>query len=273
MYKTLLNEKYMKEEIEEKIRLFYVALTRCKEKMIMIADLDSKDIFGEKDKDGLVELSSRLSYRSFRDIILSVKDNLVPFIKNIDINDYHLSHDYNIWHTNNYQKRIPISNIEIDKRSINIDSKPIEELSYSKKVNKLIDIETKDSIDKGLFFHYCLETLDLKRPNLDHLNGFYQQKIISFLNQDLLKNIQASKIYKEYEFIYVDNDVEHHGIIDLMLEFEDHIKIIDYKFKYIDKDDYDNQLKGYQKYIESITNKRVELYLYSIMDEKYRMVS
>jgi hypothetical protein len=55
-----------------------------------------------------------------------------------------------------------------------------------------------------------------------------------------------------------------------MLEYKDYIKIIDYKLKNIDEEAYNNQLLGYKKYIESISNKRVELYLYSIMDEKYK---
>ena len=39
IYKTLYKEKYLKEEIGEKIRLFYVALTRAKEKMIFVTSL------------------------------------------------------------------------------------------------------------------------------------------------------------------------------------------------------------------------------------------
>ena len=40
---TLMKEKYLKEEISEKIRLFYVALTRAKEKMILILPKSSKE--------------------------------------------------------------------------------------------------------------------------------------------------------------------------------------------------------------------------------------
>ena len=36
IYKILIKEDYIKEEISEKIRLFYVALTRAKEKMILL---------------------------------------------------------------------------------------------------------------------------------------------------------------------------------------------------------------------------------------------
>lgn len=270
IYKVLLREKYVKEEIEEKIRLFYVALTRCKEKMIMIADLDSKEKSYDKGSDGLVELSSRLSYKSFRDILLSVRVSLMPFIKNIEIDEHSVNNDYCVWNANNYKKRIPKSSIEITKDSIDIDSKPLKETSYSKKVNELLDEKTSKLIEVGKHIHYCLETLDFSNPMLDNVEDVYKSKITAFLKQDILSNIKAAKIYKEYEFIYVTGDEEHHGIIDLILEFDDHIKIIDYKFKNVYNEEYYKQLDGYKQYIESISNKKVELYLYSIMDEKYK---
>ena len=61
---------------------------------------------------------------------------------------------------------------------------------------------------------------------------------------------------------------ELHGVIDLMLTYQDHIDIIDYKLKGITDDQYKKQLGGYQEYIESITKKKVHIYLYSILDEK-----
>ena len=51
-----------------------------------------------------------------------------------------------------------------------------------------------------------------------------------------------------------------------MIEYENEIKIVDYKLKQITDDAYFQQLRGYQSYIESITDKKVSTYLYSIMD-------
>ena len=44
IYKSLLRRDYLKDEISEKIRLFYVALTRCKEKMILVCNLENKEV-------------------------------------------------------------------------------------------------------------------------------------------------------------------------------------------------------------------------------------
>ena len=43
--KTLLKHSYLKEEISEKIRLFYVALTRAREKIILVTNLEEKPVF------------------------------------------------------------------------------------------------------------------------------------------------------------------------------------------------------------------------------------
>ena len=53
-----------------------------------------------------------------------------------------------------------------------------------------------------------------------------------------------------------------------MIEHDDHIDIIDYKLKNTTDSNYIKQLNGYKKYIESISEKNVNLYLYSILDEK-----
>jgi ATP-dependent exoDNAse (exonuclease V) beta subunit len=67
-------------------------------------------------------------------------------------------------------------------------------------------------------------------------------------------------------------NIEYHGIIDLMLEYKDHIDIYDYKLKNILDDAYAKQLSGYKKYIENKMKKPVNTYLYSIFDKKIRKI-
>ena len=132
-------------------------------------------------------------------------------------------------------------------------------------MHELIDMETKNNIELGLKMHEILENTDFKNmTKLD--NDFYQEKIDKLVNSDLFKNIKDAKIYKEYEFVYVKDDTKYHGIIDLMLEYDDHIDIVDYKLKNVDDDKYILQLKGYQEFVRSNSGKPVSLYLYSIID-------
>ena len=270
IYKYLLKDKYMKEELAEKIRLFYVAMTRCKEKMILVTSLTDK----EKNKvNNLVEDNIRLKYKSFLDILNSIKENIKEYIIDIDLDKQNLTKEYNEIKENNYQKLLQKNNIKLDKRKIEIDSKIEEEKHFSKTINKLITKEEYKNIEFGTHMHYLLELIDFKNPDLKDIDNFYKEKINNFLNQDLLKNIKDANIYKEYEFISEKNSETYHGIIDLMLEYSDHIDIIDYKLKNIEDNAYQEQLNGYKNYIEKGFNKKTNIYLYSIMDNIIKKIN
>ena len=124
----------------------------------------------------------------------------------------------------------------------------------------------------GDYMHYLLELIDFKNPDYKNIDNFYKEKINNFLNQDLLKNIKDANIYKEYEFISEKNNETYHGIIDLMLEYNDHIDIIDYKLKNIEDNAYQEQLNGYKNYIENKLNKKTYIYLYSILENRVEEV-
>ena len=269
IYKELLRDKYMKEEIAEKIRLFYVAMTRCKEKMILVTSLTDK----EKNKvNKIVEDNIRLKYKSFLDILNSIKENIKEYIVDIDLDKINLTKDYNIIKENNYEKLIQKNNIKLDKRKIEINTNVEEEKHFSKETNKLITKEEYKNMEFGTHIHYFLELIDFKNPNLNNIDNFYKEKINNFLNQDILKNINEANIYKEYEFIDEINNESYHGIIDLMLEYKDHIDIIDYKLKNIEDKAYINQLNGYKNYIEKKSNKKTNIYLYSILENRVEEV-
>lgn len=57
-----------------------------------------------------------------------------------------------------------------------------------------------------------------------------------------------------------------------MLEYSDEIKIIDYKLKNIYDDLYVKQLSIYYDYIRSISDKKIKLYLYSLLDNKVKEI-
>ena len=114
--------------------------------------------------------------------------------------------------------------------------------------------------------HSILENIDFNNLDFTYLNNFEKQKVISFINTKILNN--AQNIYKEYEFFYEENNENYHGIIDLLIEKENENIIIDYKLKNTKDEAYLKQLNGYKNYIENITNKKTQIYLYSILDEQ-----
>ena len=269
IYKELLKDKYMKEEIAEKIRLFYVAMTRCKEKMILVTSLTDK----EKNKvNKIVEDNIRLKYKSFLDILNSIKENIKEYIVDIDIEKQNITKDYNIIKDNSYENLLQKNNNKIEKRKINIETNIEQEKHFSKEINKLITQEEYKNMKFGDHMHHLLEIIDFKNPNLENIDDFYKEKINNLLNQEILKNISNANIYKEYEFIEETEEEKHRGIIDLMLEFSDHIDIIDYKLKNINDKSYINQLNGYKNYIEKNFSKKTKVYLYSILENRVEEV-
>ncbi len=262
IYKTLLKNDYLLEEISEKIRLFYVAVTRAKEKMVVV--LPNKDI-DDLDNEVVLKDEKKEEYRTLGDLIYSIRNRLDGYIAKVELDKLKMSKDYNIIASGNFESSIEGTDTKLDVKNINISNIEIESSSFSKKMHELIDVETKNNIELGLKMHEILENTDFKNmTKLD--NHFYQEKIDKLVNSDLFKNIKDAKIYKEYEFIYVKDDTKYHGIIDLMLEYDDHIDIIDYKLKNVDDDKYILQLKGYQEFVRSNSGKPVSLYLYSIID-------
>ena len=266
IYKSLLKEDYLKEEVSEKIRLFYVALTRAKEKMIMV--LPNTDNSSNSTINKVLDIDLRKQYRSFLDIIDSIKNSIYNYYKQIDLNKIIISKDYDLIRENDYKTLINVTNNKIEVVEYDIDNEFVDNKSFSKKSNNIISKEIKDNMEYGLRVHEILEYADFK--NKDKYTGEESVIINNFLNQDINKNINKADIYHEYEFIYEEDNITYHGIIDLMCIYEDHIDIIDYKLKNIDDDNYIKQLNGYKDYISSISNKKVNIYLYSIISNKVK---
>ena len=144
----------------------------------------------------------------------------------------------------------------------------LEEERFSKTIKKLVTSEEVSNMEFGTRIHEVFELTDFKNPNYSNLDSEESKYIRNFLDLDLLKNIDQANVLKEYEF-YVNNQK---GIIDLLLEYDDHIDIIDYKLSHIDDIEYVNQLTGYKNYISTKSNKNINLYLYSILNNEIREI-
>ena len=264
--KELYKNSYLKEEISEKIRLFYVALTRAREKIIII--LPSKETSKyEKDENGVILSLLRKKFIKLSDLIYGIKEYLPEYFESINIEKLNLSKNYL------YKKKIEeLKSFDIDKidvNEINIHNEVIDEEHFSKETHELLTKENRTNMRYGTHFHEVLELFDFKKKNYEVISEeFIVNKIKHMLMNSIFNDIENANIYKEYEFYYSESNVNYHGIIDLMIEHDDHIDIIDYKLKNTTDSNYIKQLNGYKKYIESISEKNVNLYLYSILDEK-----
>ena len=78
----LSKDNFKIEDISEKIRLLYVALTRCKEKMIIVDSL--KEDEGISSSEIVVNNYKRSKYNSFEDILNSIYPHITKYITNIE---------------------------------------------------------------------------------------------------------------------------------------------------------------------------------------------
>lgn len=265
--KTLLKNDYIKEEISEKIRLFYVALTRAREKMIIVTSL-KENILSYNDN-GVIGNDIRLKYMSFKEILDSIYKTIEKYIINIDIEKLNITKDYNL--SKLVDLKINSNQLPLKVTEKQYESKIMKKESFSKKTFKLYNKNQIKNIEFGLKLHSILENIDFEYPDYSDLSEYEINKVKALINNNILKDSQ--KVYKEYEFIYEENNEEYHGIIDLLIIKEKENIIIDYKLKNIEDKDYLKQLNGYKKYIEKITNKVTKIYLYSILDEKLQKIN
>ena len=238
-------ENYYKnlDDLSERIRLLYVSLTRAREKMIFV--------FNKKVKEKEV-----IDAESFGELLLPLINKFthyeyIPFTKSLNLR----VRENNIIHK------------KLDVRQIDFDLSKVE----SKRASKDLKLGTnKDLLELGTHLHEILEVIDFVNPDYSIIsNNYHKSKIQKFLESELLKDVSKARIYKEYEFI----NQEYRGIIDLMLIYQDHIDIIDYKTKNIDDNAYNDQLEVYRQYISTILDLPINLYLYSIIDSTYRKVN
>ena len=268
--KNLVKRNFQIEEVSEKIRLLYVALTRAREKMIIVvpnSDLKKQ----EKSRNGAIKYLRRVKYKSLASFIYSIEEYLPNYFRTININKLNLTKDY-LFNRNVTKLEIENSTHDFTVQNLKVLNSEKSMLHFSKDEIKLLDKKTTDNMKYGTKMHEIFELIDFKNPDYSLLDANEKEKVKSFLDNPINKNIKDAKIYKEYEFIYEENSNEMHGIIDLLVEYPDHFDIIDYKLKNVDDKNYISQLEGYKSYINKKSNKKVSLYLYSIIDETFTML-
>lgn len=253
--KSLYKERYTMEEVSEKIRLFYVAVTRAKEKMIFV--LPSREWNKGTDYD------SKVSWSSLADMLDSIRDVLSPYTLSIDLKEIPLTHAY---HTLT-KKEYPTSFSHYVEEEISISVKPIGQERFSKTTSHILSKQELRAMKFGEHMHEVFESIDILHPNLEKLSKFEKEKVTLFLKHDIVRNAPQA-VYQEYEFMTELDGKMQHGIIDLLLQYENRYVIIDYKLKEVTDEAYRKQLDGYKKYIYQKTGKPVEAYLYSILDDR-----
>ena len=235
------------------MRLLYVALTRAREEINIITHFDLEKTYEAKEQPN-----------SFEELLYELHSLLSKHSKEINFEELEMSKDYLLLKEgSNLDKIAGGEKLEIVDTKLNADK--LKERSFSKSSFEIISLEESRNIELGNKLHYLLEMIDLKNPNLEGISPNDKKILEAFLSLDL--NFDKATIYQEYEFFDEDNDEFRHGIIDLILDYEDEIKIIDYKLKNTVDSAYLSQLHSYRDYLSKKSNKKLRIYLYSLIDE------
>ena len=254
--------KEKEETLSEKIRLFYVALTRARDKLIIIRQNASED----NNLDDF-HLSKCMS---INDLLNSIGFTLSNYSYEIDVDSLNISNDYIYFKEK--KKELDESKVEIKHILNKNESKEIDRVHSSKETHDLLNYDTVKNMNFGTYMHEIMESIDLVNPNYEGIENWMIPHIKYFLSLDILKDINNARIFKEYEFSFV-SDKKYHGIIDLLIEYEDRILIIDYKLNDIENLEYIKQLSSYKEYIKSLNlNKDIHMYLFSFLEDKIKEI-
>lgn len=265
--KKLLKTKTHYEEISERLRILYVALTRAKEKMVVV----SKP-FSDRpcDNERTLDLSEKLSINSFYDCFNLIRGSIRDYIK---LSLIEVTKDYE------NKTSIPLEFTEHEKvEFLDVSVKMHKEVKEvaSTSYFKLYSKEELNNLELGIKLHKYLELIDLNQDitmqiNKLDLDNKLKTKLKSFYELYILKE-KIIKVYHEQHFSYEDSNILYKGVIDLILELSNKFVIIDFKLSNLEKKEYERQLSIYYNYLKKVTNKQVEAYLYSILNEELKRV-
>ena len=261
--KTLSLEKLKQKDISEKIRLLYVALTRAREKMIIVMP----NIENDKELGNIVSDYDRLNYTNFAKMVISVSSLFSDKIKEIE-SIKNISKKYLDVKKIETKVNSNIKELEVIPSIYDKDEK-VKETYHKETSNETKEIDLK-LLEIGRVVHALFERIDFTNDKLPYVeDDYYKEKLINFMNSTFMKKHQDYKKYQEYEFVYNNSNKNYHGKIDLLLVGESNAIIIDYKLKNTKDDAYIQQLNGYKEMISKKLNLETSCYLYSIIDEVF----
>lgn len=279
---------------KEELRLLYVATTRPQNKLIITGAIKFDNI--EKNK---------LSLNNFIELIYSVFQNhLNTETEKTELNacTIYQFKNYNYTNHNAYKKK-DVS-LNINGKSLNFVYPNLEQCGISLKNNvtaissqinedynilpkKLnltenLSASISSSAQLGTLYHSYLSKMDFTGEFVEFKTDEIDINLLKLAHNKIsplaqnCKNISHEAqfmMYVPYNSIYKDSQVSNkvlvQGIVDMLIEFEDHFILIDFKYSKRDinqlKERYSTQLNLYKMAIENCYNKPVtQSYIYKI---------
>lgn len=268
---ALADEEEKTAELSERMRLYYVALTRAKEKIIFLErkqaalesiPLDQRHLLKirshpEKGEDDS-PTSSLVSAMSFLDFAhLSGLTIFNPHAVEIPSKSPLES-------ASSRQEEIPAP----EKRSVSFLP---EEAIHTRASKSSMEPLDESALAYGTYLHRLLEVTDFRSKDTGFIQNEKDRALIGrVLAHPLFARLENALIYKEYAFY--DKKKNLHGSIDLLLVYPDHAVVVDYKAKSISDPHYLEQVALYKAFVEESFKRNCETYLLSIIGGSLKKV-
>ncbi|MDD5292984.1 MAG: UvrD-helicase domain-containing protein [Candidatus Izemoplasmatales bacterium] len=258
---ALHEEQNRQDYLSERIRLFYVALTRAKEKQILLLPrtfVPENHVLDQKPS--LIDPDIRKRARSFADLlsILNIPESWL--------------HEMDTPGQVRLQQPLmkDLQTTSLPRKSFEFAEEDMIPKTYSKTSLGILDDHRWQMVQKGNELHRQLEDFDF----FGYFKGgdlIEDESLLScvqpLLDSPAFAGGVPDNIHQEYAFTTkIDKDM-FSGVIDLLVEYPDYVVIVDYKLKHLDDEAYIQQLEGYKRYIKRMLNKPVAAYLYSLTDQ------
>lgn len=231
----LQKESETAESKSERMRLFYVALTRAKENLVFLLPKDSEEAF-----------------------LPSLAHSFAEFLSLANAETGHQADKSAL------AEPSPIKPPKVDPANLSFHavSRPAEEVAVER-ASKAIETPIDPALLRyGEKLHRLMELVDVARKDVSWIKEpKLREKIEETLRLPIFANVEKAKQYHEYSFLGKDGQ---EGKIDLFLLYEDHIDLIDFKASNIDDPAYQKQLAFYADFLKESFKLPVHSYLISI---------
>ena len=284
---------------KEELRLLYVATTRAKNKLIITGCCSEKKLRNQTlSKDNYINLilsayydqlntNSLIDDYDFTNCHISIINDITQLDNVNTTSTKLLSDDSSINSNINFvYPYLQETNISI-KNNVTALSRTLNDeyniVPVKLNLNENLQATTNDLAQIGTMYHSALSSIDYSCPYVyhseyedvdDNLIRLAYDKI-SLIAKDCINqhNEKQFMMYIPYKDIYPDSDLDTkilvQGVVDLILEFDDHIVLVDYKYSssniYTLRERYNTQLHLYKLALERAFHKPVtNSYIYSI---------
>jgi ATP-dependent helicase/nuclease subunit A len=243
--------------ISEEVRLWYVALTRAKEKMILVLE--------SSETKALVDIEKS---RSFSDFMHLYHQTITD------------EGNQGTW----VDPQLPLSSLDDPIQKSESKKLIFDSISQSfdvvlpKRASKAMDEETDDqALAYGTYLHECMFLLDFKSLDTSFIPSKVDRQMIDTLLKqpyflELSKKDQLGQVTILKEYAYIDEGTGQRGIIDLLVIENGKATILDYKTTNIDDVAYQQQLSMYQRYVQARGLEVTGLYLISLTTHQLKQI-